>query len=111
MPVVEGAPCIAFGGDCGGRFARMFPVHEGSRRRVPSCPRSVPWGVLASHERQAVQNHSQSLERLAERGGLDLVEMVCVLTDVPWRAVEMTEREALPVVLAAVAEYVARSRS
>lgn len=32
-------------------------------------------------------NHSQTLGRLAERGGLDFMELLAVLTDHPWSAV------------------------
>lgn len=44
----------------------------------------VPWAMLAPHEERAKRNHSQSLERLAERGGLDAGEAMCVLLDVGW---------------------------
>lgn len=42
-------------------------------------PRAVPWDFIAPHEAQAQRNHDQSLERLAQRGGLSPYEMVmCV---------------------------------
>ena len=34
---------------------------------------------MVGHESQAIENHSQTLERLAERGGLHPIEMACVL--------------------------------
>lgn len=37
--------------------------------------------IVKSHEKQAIKNHSQTLERLAERGGLSWVEMLFVLED------------------------------
>jgi hypothetical protein len=40
--------------------------------------------MLAPHEERARRNHDQSLERLAERGGLSPMEMVCVLGDKRW---------------------------
>jgi hypothetical protein len=40
---------------------------------------SVPWNFIAPHEAQAMENHEQTLLRLAERGGLDPQEMVAVL--------------------------------
>jgi hypothetical protein len=43
------------------------------------CPRRVPWALVAPHERQAVRNHEQTLERLNQRGGLDPCELVAVL--------------------------------
>ena len=45
---------------------------------------SIPWDMIAPHEQQAVRNHSQTLERLAERGGLSYSEAIAVLTDRPF---------------------------
>jgi hypothetical protein len=61
---------------------RMFPVlWGGDRKRYEALgiPREVPWAMLAPHEAQAIANHSQRLQRLAERGGLGVDEMVLVL--------------------------------
>lgn len=76
--------------------ARRFPVHPDDRHLL----RSVPWTLLDSHEGSAQRNHSQSLERLAERGGLSLSEIAAVIEDRQWRS--MTDEEALVVVTAAV---------
>ena len=43
------------------------------------CPRDVTWELVAAHARQAERNHSQSVERLAERGGLAPLELAAVL--------------------------------
>jgi len=51
-----------------GDFGALF-------RRRPDCPRSVPMSLLS--EQQAQWNHSQSLARLNERGGLCPMEMLC----------------------------------
>lgn len=58
---------------------RMFPIMRGD---------DIPWSVIAPHESQALVNHNQSLERLAQRGGLAPFEAVCVIKDVvgPWKA-------------------------
>ena len=58
---------------------RRFPILNGP---------SVPWSLVAPYERQARENHSQTLEELAARGGLDAGELWCVvhgkrLRDVP----------------------------
>jgi hypothetical protein len=75
---------------------RRFPVLFGSREQhlMAELPRSVPWSVLAGHEDQAQQNHSQTLERLAERGGLGWDEMWCIVHGKRWheRADEETCR-------------------
>jgi hypothetical protein len=44
----------------------------------------IPWSMIAPHEAQARSNHSQSLERLAERGGLASVEALSILDDKPF---------------------------
>lgn len=38
-------------------------------------PRSVPWAFAETFRVQAFENHEQTLERLAERGGLAPEEM------------------------------------
>lgn len=61
-----------------------FPVH-GSLGRLwekhPDCPRSVPWEKIAPYEKQACGNHSQTLQRLAERGGLSPGEIRCAVEE------------------------------
>lgn len=47
----------------------------------------IPWAVIAPHEKQAQTNHSQSLEGLARRGGLDVVEAVLIIRGQTWRNV------------------------
>lgn len=62
--------------DAGARFGkiladiRLFPIMDAP---------SIPWSVIAPCEEQAKKNHDQTLERLAERGGLDAGEAVVVL--------------------------------
>lgn len=77
---------------------RMFPVlyqgREDEIQRRAGAPTSVPWSLLAPHEAQARRNHDQSLERLAERGGLGLCEMVAVLEDRRWRKMDRAEARA-----------------
>jgi N-acyl-D-aspartate/D-glutamate deacylase len=50
--------------------------------------RRIPWDLIAPHEKQAQNNHDQSLKRLAERGGLDPIEAMLVLQDQPLKAVK-----------------------
>lgn len=42
---------------------------------------SIDWNLIAPHEKQAMENHYQTLDRLAERGGLSWAEAYAVLTD------------------------------
>lgn len=66
---------------------RRFPVlySRGERDALSGAPTTVPWSLLAGHEEQASRNHDQSLERLAERGGLDPVEMLAVIENRKWK--------------------------
>ena len=52
---------------------RTFPVLKQMTRAV--MPPSVPWAFAESFRVQAERNHGQTLERLAERGGLCPEEM------------------------------------
>lgn len=60
--------------------AEFFPILRHPEFRLP-------WTVIAPHERQAQRNHYQSLEQLARRGGLSIIEAWCVLTDTDWMEV------------------------
>lgn len=58
---------------------RTFPIMESKRVK------SVPWDMIAPHERTAKDNHGgQTLQRLSERGGLCPLEAVAVLEDTPY---------------------------
>lgn len=60
---------------------RRFPVICGQSRLPRDVrdrwPRSVPWSFAETFREQAKKNHDQTLERLAERGGLAPEEMWC----------------------------------
>ena len=69
---------------------RMFPVLHDYRRKNDE-PRKIPWTVIAPHEAQAQNNHYQTLERLAERGGLSWCEMLAVLEDRKYQRMDTDE--------------------
>lgn len=48
--------------------------------------RAIPWAVIAPHQTQAQVNHRQTLEVLARRGGLDVVDAVRVIRRMDWGA-------------------------
>ena len=60
----------------------MFPVMTGKYDREQGV--CVPLDMVLPHEDQAQRNHSQSLRRLAERGGLSACELAAVLEDREW---------------------------
>lgn len=76
-----------------------FPVMAESYNARLFPPRSVPWAVVAPHEKQAKHNHDQTLQRLAQRGGLSALELYCVLHGddlrLIWDATCPTEEQAL----------------
>jgi len=66
---------------------RRFPVLLGDQRSIwQSIPNSIPWEAITPHERQARVNHGQSIDVLAQRGGLSPYELLAVMLDQPfWR--------------------------
>lgn len=58
-----------------------MPVHPCDIKQ-PNCPEKVPISLL--NESRAISNHGQSLQRLRERGGLSVKEMLCIIHDKRW---------------------------
>lgn len=57
---------------------RLFPIQS---KHI----KSIPWAMIAPYERQAIRNHGgQTLDRLAERGGLSPHEALLILRCHPW---------------------------
>ena len=57
---------------------RLFPVLKGVTLKF------IPWGLLDPHRRQADRNHGQTLEKLADRGGLSAEEAMAVIEGRRW---------------------------
>ena len=47
--------------------------------------KALPWALLKPHEKQAMRNHSQSLNELARRGGLGIQEAYLIIKDMDYR--------------------------
>lgn len=45
----------------------------------------IPWLMIAPHEQQAQRNHRQTLQQLADRGGLSACEALAILEHRPYR--------------------------
>ena len=58
---------------------RRFPIIKTWHSEGVVSPDSIPWELLSPHEPQAIKNHSQTLEQLAKRGGLDVCEAVALI--------------------------------
>lgn len=64
---------------------KLFPIMaEYGGHAKENTTDYIPWEVIAAHEEQAMRNHSQTLQRLAERGGLSYCEALAVIDDRPW---------------------------
>ena len=63
------------------KHIKEFPILESDLHE--GCPKTIPWGLVRSHEQQALKNHDRTLTELAMRGGLDIVELYRVLNDEP----------------------------
>ena len=50
-----------------------------------------PWHLIEPHSKQAMKNHGQTLERLAERGGLSPSELLAVMEDREWHRMDQDE--------------------
>ena len=61
--------------------------------------------MIAPHEAQAMKNHSQTLTRLAERGGLSPSEAIFVLSDEQWRGSTFSLPKERHEYEAAIAKY------
>lgn len=64
---------------------KMFPIlidHEGT---AGPCPSAIPWECIAPYEKHAQNNHGQTLERLAQRGGLSPGEAYYVFMGRRWK--------------------------
>lgn len=86
--------------------ARKFPVLMGAdskELRAFGCPMVVPWDFIADNARMCEQNHSQTPERLAERGGLAPCEMCAVVEGRRW--MKMTNEESAKRLLELLAAY------
>lgn len=59
----------------------LYPVLQSGRQPQEY----IPYNIIAPHEAQAMRNHSQTLQRLAERGGLGWTEILAVLNDKTWK--------------------------
>lgn len=52
----------------------------------------LPWIIFTpDDEKWAQNNHDQSLEKLAGRGGLGICELIAILDHRPWRMMRMIE--------------------
>lgn len=72
------------------------------KRRFPilKTKESIPWEVVEKHRLQALVNHQQTIERLAERGGLSWYEMYYVINDIHFNTkLNISEEESKQKVL------------
>ena len=76
-------------------FGQTAEFYEARRSKIP-YPCGVPYSLVEAHDAQAQSNHSQTLERLAQRGGLSPLEVWCIVNDKKWHDKgDMTEAKAI----------------
>jgi len=76
-----------------------------AERRFPilGTGETVPWSFVEPHREWAMKHHYQTLERLAERGGLSWGELRHVVNHLSWRTdAPMKDEQARVVMLAAL---------
>lgn len=72
---------------------KLFNVMRGGVKLL-DYPSQIPWEIVAPFEGWAQANHSQSLERLNERGGLDPTELHAICHQQSWRiSFKLSEEE------------------
>lgn len=54
----------------------------------------IEWEPTEADRKRAMANHSQTLERLHERGGMSWCEMVAILADRAWRPMDQSDAKA-----------------
>lgn len=57
--------------------------------------KQIPMDMIAPFEAQAKRNHGQSLDRLAERGGMCPAEILAVMDGLGWAAVKVCDENDL----------------
>jgi hypothetical protein len=89
---------------------KTFPILNSCVRRCREqhfqSPLVVSFDLVKRHEAQAMKNHGQTVERLADRGGLSWFELLMVMTDKGstdeyWKRIEgmkLTEGETFRIV-------------
>jgi hypothetical protein len=85
-----------------------FPIMltAAQQREWPVVWRSLPFDFVAEHRSQLMANHDQSVERLAERGGLALQELaVAIEKSGAWKILEMGDVAAIAVIDTALRDW------
>ena len=82
---------------------KLFPLQVGNR----GARAFVPWWIVAKCAERCDTNHSQTVERLAERGGLSPCELAAVLEDRRWH--EMNDDDAWAVIQGHIALALTRA--
>ncbi len=76
-------------------FPVMIHDYDKNDDIFEGCPLRIPWKIVAPFEPQAIANHSQTLERLAERGGLCPEELYAVMHGLGYKELRALNRETV----------------
>jgi hypothetical protein len=69
-------------------------INDARNAGVTQLVVGLPWEMILPHDKQARRNHDQTLQRLAERGGLSACEALAVLEDRSWHELRLPFAEA-----------------
>lgn len=61
--------------------ARYAHTTAAERAALAGLPDTLPWEMVEAYADRARKNHGQTVERLAERGGLCVIELACLFND------------------------------
>ncbi len=85
----------------------QFPVlYTSLWKQHPEWPHSVPLAMMEAVEGNCKRNHSQSVERLAQRGGMSYNEILWAVMGCAWNEIRgTTTEEAAKAVMQMVDEW------
>jgi lambda repressor-like predicted transcriptional regulator len=76
-------------------FTMPIQNHRYDKDYSPDLDGPFVWVPTEADRRQAQSNHGQSLERLAQRGGMSWCEMAAIVLNKPWRKFEQPYAKAI----------------
>ncbi len=86
-----------------------FPVMKSQlkaeRTESAHWPETVPFALVQAHADRCQRNHSQTPQRLKERGGLAPTELIAVLLDQPYHIYHGSDEDAIVDILAIVQKF------
>lgn len=80
---------------------KMFPILNAEVDQ--ECPKEIPWAVIRPFQKTAFRNHGQTLEELAQRGGLSCCEAYWVMSG---RQIEWNRKNEYAILVRVAISYI-----